>query len=149
MSILDNGRVPKKMHRYVHMLPEDQKVWDAYLDRGHDGFLNVWYDIHVGNAVVVPPGSPAYLLKVAEAVTRKRIDVIAELDRELWIIELKPVCTSQALGQVTVYRELFGREYSGTLPTVPVVICFKVEEDVLETVKRLGVHVIALHGVLS
>ncbi|KKK79264.1 hypothetical protein LCGC14_2835260, partial [marine sediment metagenome] len=109
----------------------------------------VWYDIHVGTAVVVPDGMAKFMERVAEAVTRKRIDVVARVRSGFWVIEVKPVCGQEAIGQALVYRDLFAREYAGVSEVVPVVVCELAEVDVIDTADELGVLIFTIDGILK
>jgi len=130
------------------MLPEDVDVWQRYLGGGPAAFEEVWYDVHVGTAMPMPPDAPEWMQRVVDGVSRKRIDVVASLGTWFWIIELKPVCGMAALGQAVTYQDLFEAEHAGGRSCLAVVICHQVEADVQQTAERLGVLVLANDGVL-
>lgn len=148
MDAMPPGRKPQVLRTYPHFLPEDNRVWTRFLQERAGSLDEVWYDVHVGTAVKVLEGSPAFIKRVAEAVSRKRIDVIARVGSGFWTIEVKPICGTAALGQTVVYRDLFAREHAGASVVVPVVVCELVEIDVIDTSEDLGVLVFSLDGVL-
>lgn len=145
---MSTGQPAEIRSKYPHMLREDSAVWRKYLAGGPAAFSEVWYDVHVGTAVKVPAGSPDWMQRVSDGVTRKRIDVVARLTTWFWVIELKPVCGMAALGQAVTYQDLFEGEHADGDSVLPVVICNQVEADVRRTADRLGVLVIAVDGVL-
>jgi len=128
------------------MMVEDMGPWTEFLKSDSMPLQEVWYNVHVGQAVAVPEGSPEYMRAHAQAVSRKRIDVIGRTKKELWIIELKPHANMQAIGQALVYEDLFSGEFVKSLPTVPVIVATTCDMDILEAAKKYGVRIIALNG---
>lgn len=124
---------------YRHLLSEDAIVWTRWLQKNAHRIGGVWYDVHVGRTIQVPPGLPESIALDAAAISRKRIDVVARAPAELWVIELKPYGNYTALGQALVYSRLFGLEYPGSLPIVPMVICCEVDTDLIDDYARFGV----------
>jgi len=111
------------------MLFEDVEVWTRFLQSDRGRILEVWYDLHVGQAVPVPEGSPEYLKLVALGVTRKRIDVVCRVAAGFWVVEVKPFANALALGQVINYTTLFKAEYPAAKPVVSVVVCDVCDDD--------------------
>lgn len=143
MAVLGPGRHAVVAPAYPHMLGEDTKVWTRFLESGDFEITEVWYDVHVGQGVLLPVGSDSIVQRIADGVTRKRIDVVALVDSVFWIIEVKPVAQHFAIGQVVVYEGLFVREYEPRIPTWPVIVCDTVDGDVIPECERLGVVVVA------
>jgi hypothetical protein len=131
------------------MGPEDVRVWTRYLQQRASSLEEVWYDLHVGTPMSVPAGMDESMQRVADAVSRKRIDVVARVGTGFWIIEVKPVCNTEALGQAINYVTLFRKEYPGPEALIPVVVCEQVEVDVIDTSDLLGVLVFAIDGILE
>jgi len=129
------------MAYYPHMLFEDVDVWTRFLQMDHSRILEVWYDVHVGQAVPVPEGSPEYLKLVSLGVTRKRIDVICRVEEGFWVVEVKPYANALSLGQVLNYTTLFTSEYGEGKPVFPVVVCDNCDEDLRGDFTARGVKV--------
>lgn len=125
------------------MLGEDTAVWTRFLASGDIKVDEVWYDVHVGLPVLLPVGSDSIIKRIADGITRKRIDVVAIVDSVYWIIEIKPMATMFAMGQVLVYERLFESEFQPDLEAWPVLVCDTVDEDVIPECERLGVVVVA------
>ncbi|MCK4958176.1 MAG: hypothetical protein KAT00_02225 [Planctomycetes bacterium] len=124
-------------------------MWTRFLEAKAESLGEVWYDLHVGTAVRVLEDMPNFMERVSDAVTRKRIDVVARVGAGFWVIEVKPICGTKAIGQALNYVDLFMVEFAGAAAVVPVVVCELVEIDVIETADSLGVLVFTLDGVLE
>ena len=129
MANLRPGQKPLVLPYYPHMLFEDVEVWTRFLQSDRGRILEVWYDVHVGQPVAVPEGSPEYMKLVALGVTRKRIDVVCRVAEGFWVVEVKPYANALALGQVLNYTRLFGIEYPAAVPARPVIVCDIADDD--------------------
>jgi len=143
LAELGPGRLAVVAPAYPHMLGEDTAVWTRFLESGDFELKEVWYDVHVGQGVLLPVGTDRLIERIADGVTRKRIDVVAIVDSVYWIIEVKPVAMHLAIGQVLAYEDLFLAEFKPELETWPVIVCDTFDVDVILTCERLGVVVIA------
>ena len=133
---------PIVMSSYPHMLAEDTDVWTEYLKSPIAPIKEVWYDLHVGGIPELDVGVGELEKQVAAGVMRKRIDVVAHVGGGYWVIEIKPVGSMLALGQVLAYARLFDSEYKPEGEVVPVVICNKVDPDLVDDFEAAGVAVI-------
>jgi len=134
------------MPSYPHMMAEDVAVWTRYLKSPLVRIAEVWYDVHVGKAVEpIVPGDELGA-RIAAGVTRKRIDVVAAVGGELWVIEIKPIANMTAVGQVISYWCLFVEEFRPHQAVQAVIICDQCDEDIVATCEELGVIVIANLG---
>jgi len=139
---LGDHRKPDIMPNYPHMLAEDRDLWTKFLELGKYSIEKVWYDVHCGLGLPVPGGKQSIEYKIAQGVTRKRIDVVCTVKNEIWIIEIKPHANMGALGQIITYRKLFTEEYQTELKIVPVILCWTVDPDVAETLYKIGVTIL-------
>jgi len=115
--------------RYPHMLAEDADVWTRFLEKYPGRFAEVWYDVHVGKPVPVPPDSPEWLERFSGEVSRKRIDVVGRVPGGFIVVEVKPYANYVALGQVMVYWPLFAEEYGGGAECAAMVVCYVADQD--------------------
>lgn len=143
MGSLGPGRPAIVSPSYPHMLGEDAGVWTRFLGSGDIDLQEVWYDVRVGAAVIGDWADDSRVARIAAGLTRKRIDVVAVVAGVLWIIEVKPIAMHFAIGQVLVYEGLFVKEYKPANETWPVIVCDRVDEDVITECQRLGVVVVA------
>ncbi|MBA7710129.1 hypothetical protein ES703_119061 [subsurface metagenome] len=90
----------------------------------------------------MPEGAGAIEQQVAMGVSRKRIDVVAGVGGGFWVVEVKPLASMLALGQVLSYTRLFKQEFAPVGEVWPVIVCDAVDEDLLDEFDAAGVAVI-------
>jgi hypothetical protein len=135
--------VPMAIARtYPHMMPIDTEVWQAFLRFEPNYFERIWYDVHVGQAMSVPEGSPGYMEQVVMGVSRKRIDLVGLRHLQYWIIEIKPIANMEALGQVATYIKLFHKEFPRLRPIHGGCICWEVDQDLEDDFAAAGFELI-------
>ncbi len=93
-----------------HMLSQDFPVWYSFLEKWGSGFIKLYYDCLLGGPVLSPEALKDPLSKMWRALNAKRADAIAELDNELWIIEVAPDPGLRIIGQLMAYRALWLRD---------------------------------------
>lgn len=142
MVDLGPGQKPVVMLHYPHMLAEDTEVWTSFLQTDAHRIKKVWYDVRVGEAVFLPAGASDMEKRIAAGLTRKRIDVVAVIDSDTWVIEVKPYANMYALGQIISYVRLFAKEYAAIGTVVPVIVCDDSDPDLVDEFDELGVLVI-------
>lgn len=142
MVDLGCGQKPNVMPHYPHMLAEDTAVWTKFLQSKSIEIKRVWYDVRVGQAVLVEVGADEVERKIAQGLTRKRIDVVAAVAGGIWVIEVKPYASMYAVGQVITYASLFATEYIVPGQVIPVIICDDYDEDLIDEFDELGILVI-------
>lgn len=142
MVDLGPGRKAIVRPHYPHMMAEDTAVWTKFLASKFIEIREVWYDVRVGQPVLVEGLQDDRLDLIARGLTRKRIDVVARVGGGLWVIEVKPRATMYALGQVITYSRLFRQEYISPGSVVPVIVCDDHDADLLDEFDEFGVMVI-------
>lgn len=130
------------MPHYPHMMSEDRVVWTKFLASEFVKIREVWYDVRVGQSVLVEGVHDHRIELIARGLTRKRIDVVASVGGGVWVVEVKPRATMYAVGQVLTYVRLFEREYFSPGKVVPVIICDSHDEDLLSEFDEFGILVI-------
>ncbi len=142
MADLGPGQRPIIMTHYPHLLADDIEVWTKYLKSPLVEMKRVWYDLHVGAPVQLGPGATEMDRKIADGVTKKRIDVVASVGGGYWVIEIKWVGNMTALGQALVYSRLFKIEFDIYEEVWPVVICDELDLDLIDDYELAGVALI-------
>lgn len=138
MDDLGTGQKPIVMTHYPHLLAEDTEIWSAYLKDPIVPIREVWYDVHVGQGMLLPVGADDIDKRIAAGVSRKRIDVVASVGAGYWVIEIKPYGSMLALGQAISYTRLFIKDYSPGREVLPVVVCSEVDADVVDDFEAVG-----------
>ena len=95
--------------RFTHMMPGDVPLWQRFLAQHGEYFDRFEYDVHVGQGVDISPAWPEEIVRVALALTRKRIDAVGYRGSEVWLFEVKPDAGLSALGQILAYKALWER----------------------------------------
>jgi len=126
-----------------HMLDVDMPVWYSFLDSWGFQFKSLYYDVTLGG----PDFSPEQLLdpfvKLQAYLASKRADAIAELENELWILEVTGDCRLRSIGQLQVYRALWIRDPVISKPEKCVVVCETISPDILDAASMYGIMVFA------
>ena len=99
---------------YPHMLEDEARIWTRFLQTTELEFQKITYDVHLGQGILPVPGEPDFMKDLKLAVTRKRVDAVAETAEDIWIFEVKPRIGMSALGQLVNYFELYQAEYRPT-----------------------------------
>jgi len=132
------------MPHYPHMMAMDVDVWSKYLAEPVASIKEVWYDVHVGESVKGIPAGDELTQRIADGVTRKRIDVVCRVGGGYWVVEVKPYANMVALGQILTYSRLFATEYRLDGEVIPVVVCNSVDPDLIDDFENMGVLLITV-----
>jgi len=143
MAVLGPGLQPSILPHYPHFLQEDNAVWGKFLRTNLSRLQEVWYDVRVGLPVLLPVGASDMERRIAAGLTRKRIDVVCSVDNGFWVVEVKPYASMLAMGQVISYKRLFEVEYPDYSPVIPVIVCDRIDEDLIDEFDELGVLVLS------
>lgn len=130
------------MPHYPHMMVEDREVWTKFLKSGKVEITRVWYDVRVGSLVFAGPQTSEMVMRIAAGLTRKRIDVVAEVGGNTWVIEVKPYANMYAVGQILTYVRLFEQEYTYSGKLSAVIVCADYDEDLIEEFDEFGIVVL-------
>lgn len=142
MVVLGHGQLAIPMPHYPHMMAEDIEVWTQFLKSEDFNIERVWYDVHVGGKMDPVLDVDHLGSRIAAGVSRKRIDVVAKLKNQIWVIEVKPFANYVSLGQVRMYHRLFCEEFKPDIECVPVVVCASCDPDVLADYQNQSIIVI-------
>lgn len=124
------------------MLAEDTGVWTKFLKAEFVQIREVWYDVRVGKPVKLELGATDVDKRIAEGLTRKRIDVVCSVGGGIWVVEVKPYANMYAVGQIITYARLYALEYTSPGLVVPVIVCDDYDVDLIDEFDELGVLVL-------
>ena len=125
--------------RPPHMLDPDVPVWYRFLDSYGPYFKRLFYDSLLGGPFMTPEQLADPIMKMWRTNTAKRTDAIAELENEIWIIEVASYPGLRSLGQLQVYENLW-REAPGLPGTVRLVlVCERIDQDLGAAAAKQGV----------
>ncbi len=116
----------EKGYWYPHMKPRDVEIWERFIAKFPDAYKSCRYDFAVGDT---PPfstdmdhGNGANM----DELYKLKIDVVAQDDIGLDIIEIKPSAGASTIGQVKGYKALFIRDEN---PSENVGMCIITDEE--------------------
>ena len=129
-------------NRYPGMRIRDEVIWDEYVKKHPHAFNFTWYNVPLGDPFPDPDKKILALANGGYEVGQWRIDVLAEGDDGLVVIEVKPNADSRALGEALAYTALLKKEWGISAPVVPVVLTDKMSPILEQAAKLMGVVVI-------
>ena len=125
------------------MLALDIPVWYKFLEKWGSAFVNIYYDCLLGGPLIDAEEEKDPMKRMWRYLASKRADVIAELEKEVWIIEVTFDAGLRSLGQVQTYRTLWIRDPKIMKPEKCVIVCGKISPDFLDTAAMYGILVFA------
>src|SRR3972149_3913505 len=126
------------------MLPSDVPLWHDYLYQHANAFLRFYYNVRVGGPDVSKIEGDETIKRMWDLSTAKRIDVIAEKENEIWIIEVASSPYLRAVGQCLSSLFLWNQDPKIDKPAKMVLLCYYLDSDLERVLKHYGVDVIAL-----
>ena len=124
---------------YPHLAPVDVAIWSRFIAENPQRFLRVWYDFRIGDE---DAGDPDVAPRTNENwwdLTYWRIDVVAEDAKKFYVIEVKPLANSKAIGQALSYAKIFEEDEKPGKPVVPVVLTDRLIATTARCAEHCGV----------
>lgn len=116
--------------KYAHMLPNEELIWDAYIERFGLPVGRIRYDVHLGDGAAIDEAWPEWMGRMVKSLSTHRADVIIERRDEVVIVEIKRVAGMGGLGQLVGYEALWVREHGVSRPVRLVCVCEVAEADI-------------------
>lgn len=113
-----------------HMLQPDIPVWYRFLKEWGGHFVALYYDCLLGGPEVKPEDIDDPMKKMWRALTCKRADAIAELEDEVWLIEVSAYPGMRALGQLLTYHTLWMQDPKIDKPVKMLLVADQIDPDV-------------------
>lgn len=129
----------RRRRKYPHLLPEEAETWTRFLMAEPDYFGLVDYDVHVGKGAEPDPTWPSNMKRMAERITRKRIDVVCQRLGETWLIDVKDRAGISAIGCMHAYEKLWMADNPGSPRPRLCVICSRCDRDVEDVAESMDV----------
>ncbi len=96
--------------RPTRISPEDREIWRRYWPTIQEGTLALYFDVGVGAGRPIPEDATENEAFMWLRNNQKRIDIIAERQNEVWMIELRFAAQSSAIGRLLTYRLLWSKD---------------------------------------
>lgn len=139
MPHIEQAMPYKILAKYPHLRPADIEIWQKFIENNPGRFSWVFYDYRVGDPEDWPQDAPRYIALAWKDLTMWQVDVVAEDEKFLYIIEVKPFARAGAIGQALSYKILFDREEKPWKPTIAVVLTDTILKSTQYVAKKLGV----------
>lgn len=107
---------------YPHLGPKDAHIWNKFVLKNPLRFDRVIYDMRCGEVEDPEPGLPQNIRDAWIDLCRGRIDVVAEDEDAIYIIEIKPRARGEAMGQAEYNAVLYRHEHRGGKRVIPAVV---------------------------
>ena len=104
------------------MGPKDAELWNKFVIANPGKFTGVIYDMRCGEVEDCDPGMSKNIKDAWADLCRGRIDVVAETNDQIYVIEVKPRARGEALGQAINNAHLYIEENRPVKPVMPAVI---------------------------
>lgn len=120
------------------MLHTDIPVWYRFLEKWGLFFEKLYYDVLLGGPHLSPAREKDPMWRMWRANTAKRADAIAELENEVWIIEVARSPGLRAIGQLMTYLALWQEDPKIEKIEIPVLVCEVVDTDLIASAAKYG-----------
>ncbi|GAI28296.1 unnamed protein product [marine sediment metagenome] len=124
-----------------HMLESDIPVWYRFLEKWGSPFLNLYYDCLLGGPYLSLQEKKDPLKWMWRVNLAKRADAIAELEDELWIIEVAPDPGLRVIGQLQTYRALWLRDPKINKIERMILVSEVPNEDLFDAASMFGISI--------
>ena len=124
-----------------HMLQRDVPVWYRFLEKYGAPFVKLYYDVLLGGPFLSEEEKKDPLKRDWQILISKRADAIAELEYEVWIIEVVHVAGMRSLGQCDAYFALWKQDPKIDKPPRKVLVAEVIDEDLLSAAGSMALSV--------
>jgi len=133
--------------KYPHMTPAEVRRWDAYLAQYGLPDGDVSYNEHLGEGAPIVLDWPTWMAVMVKALSTHRVDVVVERPDEVILIEVKGGAGMGAVGQLLGYEALWLRERGTDRPVRLMLVCERVESDMVSVFSYYEIEVVVLGDV--
>lgn len=140
-TVIGEPCLPTWRGKYPHMLAEDVPIWNTFLDQYSSLFQRLFYDVRVGGLWPVGPNLDYKMQLMYFSTTAKRIDVVAELTNEVWIVEVAHSPGLRVVGQLMSYVALWYDNPGLSKPAVGVLVARSIDSDLARALQIYGLRV--------
>lgn len=120
------------------MLAPDIPVWYRFLEKWGDLFQSLYYDSFLGGPFLTEAEKKDPMKRMWRALTAKRTDAIAELQNEVWLIEVSEDPGMRAVGQLHTYQALWLEDPPIAKIEKLVLVCSRLDTDIGAACGKFG-----------
>lgn len=123
------------------MLEQDHPVWYRFLDKYGQYFISLYYNCLLGGPFLTEKQLEDPMQRMWRFNTSKRADAIAELENEVWIIEVAKYPGLRAIGQLEVYQSLWIEDPKISKPEKLILVCGRIDNDLGFACSQRGIQI--------
>ncbi len=123
------------------MLETDHPVWYRFLDKYGRYFISLYYNCLLGGPFLTKEQAEDPFQKMWRFNTSKRADAIADLEDEIWIIEVADYPGLRAIGQLEVYQSLWIEDPKIIKPERLILVCGRIDNDLGFACSQRGIQI--------
>lgn len=124
-----------------HMKGEDLPLWLKFLHDQGRVFEKLYYNVLLGGPFLTGEEEKDKLRVMWRRNVSKRADVVAELENEVWIIEVDMHPGMRALGQLMTYRHLWAEDTPIRKPEKLILLASVIDQDLISAAGRYRIQV--------
>lgn len=136
------------MSLYPHLLPEEVRLWNAFIKAFPNRYELYDYDHHIGRTVTLPPGAPEWLARYVGSNYLRRIDVLCWSDDQPTIVEIRTSASFYSIGQLLGYAMLWTAEHPDKQPPKLLLISDYIRPDTYQLAATYAIEVMLFPGAL-
>lgn len=99
----------------IHLRQSERVIFRLFESQSPLGNADYIFDLHLGEGITPKPHWPTYIVDMARSLTQRRVDVVASLPDQTWLLEIKDRSGTTAVGQLLTYKTLYELQF----PTRP------------------------------
>jgi len=122
-----------------HMLREDIPVWHIFQERYSALWKKLYLDVLVGGPFLSAEEEKDNMKMMWRYNNSKRLDALAVLENEVWIIEVAANPGLRSLGQLMTYVSLWQDDDPVGLIEIPVLVCEIIDTDLIHAAAKYGI----------
>lgn len=126
------------------MPAQDYALWRRYRSVLIGEYDRVYFNVRVGEPIPVAEDLPPEIKIFSEAVSRRRVDVVAEKAAGWLLVELKYNAGAEGLGQILLYQSLWKSDPPDDRPVVPLIVSNFANKDLVLGCKFYGVELLVV-----
>lgn len=123
-------------------LPENE-VWQAFRRANQHQLRALYFNVHCGTVPGLTATTDEIENRTRSALWSKRVDVVAETDDEVWMIECKVDVRPSAVGQTLTYVPLITARNPAWSSVRPIIIGARFDPDARALCGTMGLECIA------
>lgn len=122
-----------------HMLREDVPVWSKFQEKYSSLWKALYLDVLVGGPALTKEEEKDSFKRMWRYNNSKRLDALAVLEKEVWIIEVASKPGLRSLGQLLTYVSLWQEDDPFGLIEKPVLVCEVIDTDLISSAAKYGI----------